>query len=79
VLAQTARDGVAGYGVRVLRATIGERIALEVAGGWGRSIFAYAPDSMAAAERDTVAREVWHDRLDTDEKAVGFAEGHRGG
>jgi chromosome partitioning protein len=35
VLAQTAREGVAGYGVRVLRAATGERIALEEAGGLG--------------------------------------------
>lgn len=78
VLAQTAREGIAAYGVRVLRATIGERIALEEAGAWGRSIFAYAPDSLAAAECEAVAREVWHGRLDGNTKAEGSAEGRRG-
>lgn len=79
VLAQTAREGIAAYKVPVLKATIGERIALEEAGAWGRSIFAYAPDSLAAAECEAVAREVWHDRLDGDTQAEGIAEGRRRG
>jgi chromosome partitioning protein len=65
VLAHTVREGLAPYGVPILRTVLGERVAVAEAAAWGRPVQTYAPESIAASEFDALAREVWDERFAT--------------
>jgi chromosome partitioning protein len=58
VLDETARAALAPYGVPILRTRIHQRVAIAEAGGTGRPVFTYAPDSLAADEFAALAREL---------------------
>jgi chromosome partitioning protein len=61
ILANEARNAVREYGAPVCRTVIHHRIAHALAAQAGRPIFQHAPDSLATAELDQLAREVWKD------------------
>jgi chromosome partitioning protein len=58
VLDETARAALAPYGVPILKTRIHQRVAIAEAGGTGRPVFTYAPDSLAADELAALAREL---------------------
>jgi chromosome partitioning protein len=61
VLAHEAQKAAREYGAPVCRTVIYHRIAHAEAAQAGRPIFQHAPDSLATAELDQLAREVWKD------------------
>jgi chromosome partitioning protein len=75
VLGRTARDGLAPYGVPIAKTILHHRIAVQEAAALSRSVFAYAPDSLAADEFTALARElgreVFAHGIHRDEGAVG--------
>jgi chromosome partitioning protein len=58
VLDETAAAALAPYGVPILKTRIHQRVAIAEAGGVGRPVFAYAPDSLASDELAALAREI---------------------
>ena len=61
VMAKGAREAAAQYGAEVCRAVVYNRIAHAEAATAARPISQHAPESLAAAEMDQLAREVWSD------------------
>jgi chromosome partitioning protein len=82
VLGRTARDGLEPYGVPVARTVLTQRVAVQEAAAMGRSVFDYAPDTLAADEFTALAREIGREvfrrgtDLDQDESPA-RAEGGR--
>jgi chromosome partitioning protein len=75
VMGRTARDGLAPYGVPIAKTVLHHRIAVQEAAALGRSVFDYAPDSLAADEFTALAREIGREvfghGIHRDEGAVG--------
>jgi chromosome partitioning protein len=77
VLGKTAREALEPYGARIARTVITQRVAVQEASAYGKSVFDYAGDSLAAVEFTQIAKEVWHDVFHP-ESAGALADGHRG-
>jgi chromosome partitioning protein len=61
ILGRTAREALSGYGVRVYRGELSQRVAHAEAVAVGQSVLDYAPDSVGAEEVKALAKEVWND------------------
>jgi chromosome partitioning protein len=61
VLGRTAREALSGYGVKVYRAELSQRVAHAEAIALGQSILDYAPESPGADDITALAKEVWND------------------
>lgn len=77
VLGKTAREALEPYGVGIARTALTQRVAVQEAAAYGRSVFDYAPESLAADEFNRLAKEVWHDAL-SQENGSTLAHGHSG-
>jgi chromosome partitioning protein len=77
VLGKTAREALEPYGVGIARTVLTQRVAVQEAAAYGRSVFDYAPDSLAAAEFSQIAKEVWHDALHPESTGA-LTHGHGG-
>lgn len=61
ILGKTAREALSGYGVKVYRGELSQRVAHAEAIAVGQSILDYAPDSPGAEDVTALAKEVWND------------------
>jgi chromosome partitioning protein len=77
VLGKTAREALEPYGARIARTVITQRVAVQEASAYGKSVFDYAADSLAAVEFTQIAKEVWHDAIHSESPGA-HADSHRG-
>ncbi len=78
VLDETAQAALAPYGAPILRSRIHQRVAISEAGGTGRPVFTYAPDSLAAAEFTTLAKVLAREVFRHDHEDEGLAAAREG-
>jgi chromosome partitioning protein len=83
ILGRTVREALDPYGAPVARTVLTQRMVVQMAAAMGRPVFDYAPDSLAAAEYQQLAREigreVFHGRYQAEDAARGAGSAGGGG